>query len=168
MHRRSLLKLGLAATALLALGGGSVALVRPGFQQGRLTPYGRSVFNGIANAVLDASLPVSALERTEALASLLRRLDTTIAALAPTTQDDLSQLLALIYLAPGRRALFGLQSPWQTADVAEIQQALQSLRVSSLQVRQQVYHALRDLTNAAYYSNPLAWHLLGYPGPTPA
>lgn len=166
MQRRSLLKLGIGATTLLALGGGGVALIRPGFQNGNLTQTGRLVFGGIANAVLGASLPPSLPERTDALQLHLHRLDATIAGLPPATQGELSQLLAVISLPPGRRALFGLHSPWQTADVVEIQQAMQSLRASTWQVQQQIYHATRDLTNAAYYADPAAWPLMGYPGPT--
>ena len=51
------------------------------------------------------------------------------------------------------------------ASVAQLQASLQSMRTSSLQLRQQVYHALRDLTNAAYFSDPTTWSQLGYPGP---
>ena len=39
------------------------------------------------------------------------------------------------------------------------------MRTSTLELRQQAYHALRDLTNAAFYANPDVWPLLGYPGP---
>ena len=62
-------------------------------------------------------------------------------------------------------ALAGLNEDWDRASVADIQRALQSMRTSALDLRQQAYHALRDLTNAAFYSNPDAWPLLGYPGP---
>ena len=39
------------------------------------------------------------------------------------------------------------------------------MRVSSGTTRQQVYHALRDLTNAAWFADAGSWDLLGYPGP---
>jgi ribonuclease HII len=51
------------------------------------------------------------------------------------------------------------------ASVDEVQQSLQGMRLSSLAVRQQVYHALRDITNGAYFSDPAAWPAIGYPGP---
>jgi hypothetical protein len=41
---------------------------------------------------------------------------------------------------------------------------LQGLRTSSLSLRQQVYHALRDLTNAAWFADAAAWSAIGYPG----
>jgi hypothetical protein len=40
------------------------------------------------------------------------------------------------------------------------------MRLSSLALKQQGYHALRDLTNAAYFSDPTAWQRMGYPGPS--
>ena len=61
--------------------------------------------------------------------------------------------------------LAGLKTAWADADPAEIQASLESMRLSSLNLRQQIYHALRDLTNAAYYADPIAWPLMGYPGP---
>jgi hypothetical protein len=39
------------------------------------------------------------------------------------------------------------------------------MRTSTLVLRQQAYHALRDLTNAAFYADAAAWAPMGYPGP---
>jgi hypothetical protein len=46
-----------------------------------------------------------------------------------------------------------------------VQSALQAMRSSRLELRQQAYHALRDLTNAAYFADAATWAALGYPGP---
>jgi hypothetical protein len=51
--------------------------------------------------------------------------------------------------------------------VAEIEAALRRMRHDDAALRQQAYHALRDLSNAAFYAEPAHWSLLGYPGPTP-
>ena len=88
-----------------------------------------------------------------------------IGALPVPTQKELSNLLALLASAPGRTMLAGLGTAWADADTAEIQACMEALRTSSVQLRQQVYHALRDLTNAAFYADPSAWPLMGYPGP---
>ncbi len=74
-------------------------------------------------------------------------------------------MLALLAAAPGRRLLAGLADDWPQASTADIARALQSMRTSPLAVRQQVYHALRDLTNAAWYVDEATWPALGYPGP---
>lgn len=167
MQRRSLLKLGVGAATLLALTGGGVALFQPGLSGGRLSPAGKTVFEAVARAVLDGSLPASAPERRAALDAQLKRLDDVILAFPAAVQSELSQLLALLATAPGRRLLAGLASDWPDASVAEIQAAFNDMLTSRLAPQQQAYHALRDLTNAAFYADPSAWPLVGYPGPRP-
>jgi hypothetical protein len=165
MQRRSLLKLGVGAAALLALTGGGVALFQPGLAGGRLTLAGKSVFDAVARAVLDGSLPTAASEQRAALDAQLKRLDAVLLAFPSPVQTELSQLLAILSTAPGRRLLAGLSTDWPAASVAEIQAAFDDMRLSGISARQQAYHALRDLTNAAFYADPSAWPLLGYPGP---
>lgn len=165
MQRRSILKLGIGAAAVLALAGGGMALLRPGLVAGRLTPEASAVFHAVARAVLDGSLPAAAEARETALQSHMKRLGDTLAAFPAPTQNELSQLLSLLASAGGRLALAGLPTAWNEASVTAIQEALQSMRTSSLALREQTYHALRDLTNAAYYADPDTWSLLGYPGP---
>lgn len=165
MHRRSWLKLGLGAAAVLAVGGGAVAWIEPGWRNGRLSPAGRLVFLHTARAFLDGSLPAGEEQRTHALAAFLDRADALIAALPAHAQRELSQLLALLATGAGRRSLAGLAPDWATATVPEIRDALQSMRVSSLALRQQAYHALHDVTGGAYFSDRSTWSVLGYPGP---
>jgi hypothetical protein len=165
MHRRRLLKVGVGAAALLAVAGAGIALVRPGVVAGRLTPEADVVFAAVARAVLDKSLPNQASQRQAALQTHLSRMNALIGALPVPIQVELSNLLALLASAPGRTILAGLGTPWVDAATAEIQACMEGLRTSSVQLRQQVYHALRDLTNAAFYADPGAWPLMGYPGP---
>lgn len=167
MQRRRLLQIGFASAAALALAGTGAALWRPGWTGTRLSDAGRSVFRAVARAVLDGSLPADRPARTAALDAHLMRLDAAVLAFPAATQAELSQLLALLHAPPGRLALAGLAGAWDEASVAEIQAALQGMRVSSLALRQQAYHALRDLTNAAWYADPSTWPALGYPGPRP-
>ena len=83
----------------------------------------------------------------------------------PATQGELAQLLSILSTSLGCRALTGIAKPWGSGSIPELQSALQGMRVSRLSVRQQVYQALRDLTNGAYFADPSAWTLLTYPGP---
>jgi hypothetical protein len=39
------------------------------------------------------------------------------------------------------------------------------MRLSSVSLRQQAYHALHDIISGAYFAEPTTWKLLGYPGP---
>jgi len=165
MQRRSLLALGVVSAAVLAVGGGLVAALQPGLREVRLSAGGREVFSGASRGLLDGSLPSGGAALERALEALLERIDGLIAALPPHAQSELSQLLALLASAGGRRALAGLSDPWPLASVADIQQALQGMRVSGLSLRQQAYQALHDIVGSAYFSDPQTWGLLGYPGP---
>ena len=165
MQRRSLLKIGVASAALLVVAGGGLALLQPGLVRGRLTPAARAVFHAVARLVLDGSLPAVGAERDAALQAHLGRLDAVLANFPDATRAELSQLLALLVAGPGRRLLAGLHADWADATTTELAQAMHQMRTSSLALRQQTYHALRDLTNAAFYADSATWSLLGYPGP---
>ena len=165
MQRRRLIQLGLGAAAVLAVAGGAAALWQPGLVQGRLSAPAAALFRAVARAVLDGSLPLEPTRREAALDAHAVRLQAALNSLSPFTRGELSQLLALLSAAPGRRLLAGLDSDWSVAPTADVQAALQAMRTSSLGVRQQAYHALRDLTNAAWYVDEATWPMLGYPGP---
>ncbi len=165
MQRRSLLKLGAVSAALLALAGGTAALVQAGLNEGKLSPAGREIFRAMGRAVLEGSLPPGETARQTALNGLLDRVDGLTVALPPHAQEELSQLLSLLAAAPGRLALAGLGESWASASEAQIQQALQGMRTSSVALRQQAYAALHDITAAAYFSDASTWPQLGYAGP---
>ena len=165
MQRRTLLKLGMSSAAVLVIVGGAAALVQPGLTSGVLSPQARAVFTAVGAAVLDKTLPGQAGPRQIALNGLLSRVETLVTALPLHAQSELSQLLALLGTTPGRRGLAGLSAPWAEAGVAEVQIALQDMRLSALALRQQAYAALHDITAGAYFSDPSSWAVLGYPGP---
>lgn len=167
MQRRTLLRLGFASGAALALAGGGVALFyAPGLRDGQLTAGGRAVFSAVARGVLDGSLPVEPTMQEAALSAHLDRLNATLRAMSPHTQGEVAELLVVLSSAPGRLAMAGLTSDWAQASLAQLQAALQGMRVSRISLRQQAYHALRDLTHAAYFAGSATWAQLGYPGPT--
>lgn len=159
------MKLGIGAAALLALGGGAVALVEPGLRGGHLTDAGRLVFSRAGVAMLDGVLPAEAAQRQAAADAFLVRVDVVVAALAPNAQQELSQLLALLATAAGRRSIAGLPASWQAASLAQVQAALEGMRTSSLSLRVQAYQALHDISAAAYFADAATWPVLGYPGP---
>jgi hypothetical protein len=165
MRRRSLLKLGLASAAVLAAAGGTLTLWRPGWSDAQLSPGARALFAAVSRAVLDGTLPTEPSENARAIDALLSRIESLVAGLPPHAQSELSQLLAVLDTAPGRRALAGLSPPWPEASVVQLQAALQSMRLSSLPLRQQAYQALHDIVGGAYFSEPATWAVLGYPGP---
>lgn len=162
-----MLQLGLGSAALLALGGGAIALVEPGLRDGRMSTGARAAFGALGSALLDGSLPAEPNARALAVNAMLERVDALIGALPAHAQAELSQLLALLATSGGRRWLADLEPPWPQASVLQVQQGLQAMRTSSLGLRQQAYHALHDITAGAYFSDPSTWTQLGYPGPLP-
>lgn len=165
MQRRHLLKLGIASAATLTIIGAAVALVQPSLEKSRLSERGRSIFKAVGAAVLNGSLPKEPKQQAIALSGLLQRVDILIGNLPPHAQAEISQLLAVLGTSVGRRGLAGLSEDWKLADIAKIQAALQSMRLSSVAMRQQTYHALHDIVGGAYFSDASTWSLLGYPGP---
>lgn len=165
LPRRALLRLGVGAAVVLVVAGGGAAYWRPGVRDGHLSSSGREIFLVFGRAILDGSLPGDAAARDAALLQWLQRLDDTIAGFPKATRSELAQLLGLLATGPGRRWLTGLADDWPQANVPQVQAALQQMRVASSPIKQQAYHALRDLTNAAYFSAPATWGLMGYPGP---
>lgn len=165
MQRRSLLRLGLVAGAVIGLAGAGAALWTPGWSQGRLSAPARQLWTAVSRAVLDGLLPTEPQAQARALQGQLDRLDATLAGLPPATRAEVSRLLALLDLAPARLALTGLRASWAEATPTEVQAALQSMRQSDNATRQQIYHALRNLVNAAWMADAAAWSALGYPGP---
>jgi hypothetical protein len=166
MQRRTLLKYGFGGLVIVGLGGAGAALWRPGVSDGRLTEPGREIFTALALAILDGCLPAAGTERAASLRLHLERLDAAVAAFPRTVQAELSQLLAVLRTRAGRYGLARLGVPWRDASVAEVQRSLEGMRMSRSELRQQAYHALRDLTNAAYFADASSWSCLGYPGPT--
>lgn len=163
MKRRRLLQLGIASGALVTLAGAGLSLTRPGLRDGRLTPAGREVLAAVARGVLDGVLPQP--WPGDELQGHLQRVDAAIASFPPAMQAELGQLVTLLASPPGRLLLTGLQPDWPSASTGEVQAMLQRLRSSALPLRQQTFHALRDLTNAAYFADARTWSVMGYPGP---
>lgn len=163
--RRRLLQLGVGAAAVFTVVGGAAWLWQPGWRSGRLSDAGRAVFRAVGRCVLEGSLPTETAARDAALDRHLAQLDATIAGLHHAARAELSQLLGLLALAPARRWFTGLNMDWSDAGIDALEPALRRMRSDAHLLRQQAYHALRDLTNAAYYAQPEHWASMGYPGP---
>jgi len=165
MNRRRLLKFVLAGVPVAVAVGLGVSTLQPGIVSGKLTAVGTAVFRAVALAVLEGSLPKEPDRLTLLLDAHLQRLNDTITGLSPNARSELSQLLSLLAHPVGRVAFAALPMDWASAPPSEVSLALQDLRQSAFETRQQAYHALRDLTNAAFYADAQAWPLMAYPGP---
>jgi hypothetical protein len=167
MKRRTLLTVGIATGALLTVTGATLALLKPGRKEARFTPSGRALFMAVTQTVLGPLLPLESAARSAAIDAHLTRVEATIAGLPPHMQAEVDELITIIGSSPGRVALVGLSTDWASATATQITEALQSMQRSTLSVRQQAYHALRDITNGSYFADPSTWSAIGYPGARP-
>jgi len=167
MKRRTLIKVGLVTGTVLVVAAGSLALIQPARRDGKLTERGRAVFAAAAAGVLDTWLPAEPEARRRAVDAHLSRVEATLAGLPPALQAEVDELFTVLGSAAGRLALTGLRSDWAVATQAELTVALQGMRESSLAVRQQAFHAMRDLTNSSYLADASTWGAIGYPGQRP-
>lgn len=167
MQRRGLLKLGLGAGALLTVAAGAAwwTAHTSARQADRFQPAARAFLLAIGSAVLLGVLPENPDDKKQALLIWIDRLETTVAGMPATVQQEFDDLVLILLSAPGRLALTGLRSQWEDASPAQLHDTLQGLRFSIWSLRQQIFHALRDLSNAAYFAAPQSWVVLGYPGP---
>lgn len=167
MKRRTLLTIGVVTGAVLAAAGATIALIKPGRRNSQFTASGRALFSAVAQAVLGPLLPQEPGARAQAIDAHITRVEATIAGLPPHMQAEFDELITIIASPPGRLALVGLNTDWGTTTIDETTSALKSMQMSSLSVRQQAYHALRDITNGAYFADPSTWASVGYPGARP-
>lgn len=167
MRRRTLLQVGLTGGFVLAVAGAGLAFVRPAREEGRFTEVGRALFTALAPAVLAGLLPSDAAARQRAVEAFLPRVEEAIQGMPPAMQAEVDELLTIAGSGMGRLALVGLATPWAEARTEQIQAALAGMRDSSLALRQQAYHALRDLTNGGYFADEASWAVMGYAGQRP-
>ncbi|AKJ31446.1 hypothetical protein [Caldimonas brevitalea] len=147
------------------MAGGTALWLAPSGSGGERERH-RAIWRAVTLAVLDGQLPADPALRDAEVLAQVDRIQAFVATVPPATRHELSQLLTVLGSAPGRRLLAGLDADWGDASVAEVQQALDRLRLSRLALRQQAYHALRDLSAVSFYATPTSWAALGYPGPT--
>ncbi len=167
ISRRTFLTAGvLGATALVAARWLRSPHAPPGNGALRaLDADAQAILGAVVPVLLDGALPVAAAARKAAIDDTLRGIDVAVAGLAPSAQEELRQLFALLALPPARLALARVSVPWNEAPPAEVRAFLRRFRGSSLMLLRSAYGALHELTFAAWYGNPASWTRIGYPGP---
>lgn len=155
---------------------GATALAAAGWLRGPHAPPGdvalraldadaQAILGAVVPVLLAGALPLEPAARQTAIADTLRGIDVAVAGLAPSTQEELRQLFALLALPPARLALARLSTPWNRAAEPEVRAFLDRFRGSSFMLLRSAYGALHELTFAAWYGNAASWPRIGYPGP---
>ncbi len=168
LSRRRFLKVGLAGTAVVVLGGAGLALRRTVLREGpaarlkTFTPKEFSIFAAIADRVCppggDGAPGATALE-------VARKADLVVSTLDEPTRKEFKLLLHVFdnglagFLFEGRLRPFTQLSP------AEQDRSLASWGRSRLAFRRTGYEAVKRLAGALYYADERTWTRIGYPGP---
>jgi hypothetical protein len=163
MKRRTFLKRGLAGAAVLALGGGTLALLptknvgAPLKALAVLEPRSFQVLVAFARRVVPASIDASVV--AQGADDLLRRTP-------PESQADVNKLLGLFENALPGLLLDGRALPFTRLSEASQDRVLRSWRDSRLTLRRSGYQALRRLCLAVAYSDEATWAEIGYAPPS--
>jgi hypothetical protein len=163
--RRRFIQAGLLGSALLVT-------VRWLDAQGRVAPASQAldpreaeIIRALVPVILAGALPTEAAERTPAIEETLEAFARAVGGLAPAIQEEIGEMLSLLSFAPTRLAMAGIASGWRDASAADITAFLQDWRTSRFELKRAGYRALTQLIQGAWFDNPRAWRLIGYPGP---
>lgn len=165
--RRTFLKVGIGAAALLAAGGALYRATRGPAAQQRFVLDGaaRSALDAIVPALLGSALPADPAPRMQAIAATTDRVHQAILGLPLAAQKEVQDLFGLLALGPARRFLAGVPVEWHAASTGQVAAFLQDWRLSRFALLQGAYHALHDLVIGSWYADPASWPAIGYPGP---
>ncbi len=162
--RRWFLKTSLAIGVVGATLGGATYWKR-GVSEGVLTPEGRDIFKAVARALMWDFLPKEPAAQEARLQAHLVRVNEVLASMPGSSQVELAALLGALANLPTRWLMTGMGTSWSDASVAQINQALNTMRLHSLPTQTVPYHVLRDLSCLAFFSTPGNWSHAQYPGP---
>ncbi len=166
MSRRTLFKVGLGGTALLAVGGLGLSLQASRLREPRsplrvLSPLEFSILAALADRLAPRVAPVPSAWEVQ----VAEKVDLHLSTLHPGDAADFCKALALLESPLAGALLDGRLRPF-TACSAEAQDAtLHGWRTSSLGVRRQAFRAMSGLCHAAYFGSPETYAAVGYPGP---
>ncbi len=159
--------MGVASAALLAgarwLDGARASAA--GLQT--LGPRDVQILEALAPVVLEGALPQAAGDRDAALREVVEAFDRAVSRLGRPTREEIGELFALLGFAPTRILVAGLWPEWRQAQPAEVAAFLEDWRTSGLALKRASHRALTQLIQAAWYDQPAAWRITGYPGPPP-
>lgn len=150
--RRQFIVAGLGGAALLA----GAAWLRP-------ARAADDVVRALVPVVLAGALPPQA--REAAIGETVEAFHRAVSRLAPAIQEEIGDLFGLLAWAPTRFLVAGVGSPWPEASEAQIRAFLEDWRHSRFELKRSGYRALTQLIQGAWYDNPRAWKVIGYPGP---
>jgi len=168
LSRRSLLKVGLMGSALLAtagltasLSGCSASTPKAGFAVLRETdlPLLQALIPVmLAGAVAPAYMP-------QAISATLENLDYSLNHVSPELLKLTVQLFDVLAMPVTRGPLTGVWGSWENASPADVQAFLDRWQNSSIGLLKMGHASLLQLVMMSWYSREESWAHCGYPGP---
>lgn len=168
LSRRSVLKIGLCASAFLAtaglgasLSGCSSSTPASGFALLRSSdlPFLRAVIPVLLEGVASAQDIANGIEDT------LKKLDFSLQRLSPEMFKLTQQLFDVLGMGITRGPLTGVWGSWENASGEQIRHFLHRWENSYLNLLRMGQGSLLKLVIMAWYYQPAAWANCGYPGP---
>jgi hypothetical protein len=96
---------------------------------------------------------------------VIQNIDSAIALLSQSTQQELRELLDLLASMTGRLLVARVWLDWQSAAVNSIDEFLNEWRESYLTLLQIAYRGLHKLVIGSFYAEASTWSSIGYAGP---
>lgn len=166
VSRRRFLQVGAAGAVALAaahfLNRGGPAPSMGSLDLRALDGKAAALIAALAPVILDGALPDEAASRQIAINEVVEAFDRGLAGLSPAVQDELQQLLSLLTFAPTRALVAGVWKPWHAAGPEDVAAFLTGWRNSRFDLLRSGYQALKQLLQACWYGNPLAWGRIGF------
>lgn len=166
--RRGFLKKGLLGGALLALGGAGFLASRgprpapPPKQPLRVLDEAEyAIVSALAARVVDPRPGTPTVEQVNVGGNV----DTILSHASEDVRKELKQLLRLFENGLTNLLFGGRPRPFTRMSADEQDAVLREWRDSRIEVRRTGYQALRLLVMAAYYSSPMTYAAVSYPGP---
>lgn len=166
VSRRSFLKLGLGASAVLATAGLTATLSgcssdspASGFQVLRDSDI------PMLSAIMSTLVGPHPAMNQRNLNAAIAQLDLTLAWTSAAVQKQVTDLFGMLSMGVTRGPLTGIWGSWENATPAEVQSFLDRWRDSRLDMLRQGHSALNQLLQMAWYALPVSWEAAGYPGP---
>ncbi len=163
MQRRTLLKVGLLGSAVLALAGGGLALW-PGDASVRPVRPLLSISAGHFPVLVAVAARVCRGTSAQPV-QVAHAVDTALTFTFPEARRDMDRVLGLLENALPGLLLRGSPRPFTLLDEDAQDRALHAWRDSSVPLLRGAYHALRKLCLAAHYATPASWAEVDYGGP---
>jgi hypothetical protein len=166
LSRRRFLQVGVLGAGVLAaasfLNRGTPVPSTGSLDLRALDAKSASLIAALAPVILAGALPDDVTSRKIAINEVVEAFDRALSGLSPAVQAELQQLLGLLTFAPSRALVAGVWKPWHEASTDDVAVFLTSWRHSRFDLLQSGYQALKQLMQACWYGNPLAWGKIGF------